>query len=141
MYARQWALTLFLIVFFGPNVFYIQCTTQQSHHRLNNSCHHAIFLLGLTSQTNQGHIAERKGLCSRQDHTLFVFKVIKEILQLQQVYLNFFNAHLLSLKAVGTKIKKGGPSTHWLRTHLLGLILIISTSMIMTNEYELMCIA
>ena len=73
MYARQLALTLFLIVFFGPYVFYIQCTTQQSHHRLNNSCHHAIFLLGLTSQTNQGHIAERKGLCSRQDHTLFVF--------------------------------------------------------------------
>ena len=47
------------------------CTTQWPHHHCNNHRHHAIFLLALTSQTNQGHIPGSMDHLQRHFHTFF----------------------------------------------------------------------
>ena len=124
MGAKKWALNLLLFVLSGPCAFYSHHTTQQSHHHCNNHRHHVICLIALASQTNQGYIAESKGLRSLQRTHFLCFKVIRDIVQVPWVYLNCFNAHLLSLPVVGNKKKCSRPNMHYLVPHLLGLILV-----------------
>ena len=63
--------SLFLFVLSGPCIFYSNHTAQQSHHHCNNNRYHAIFLLALASQFNEGHTTESKGILLWLHHTFF----------------------------------------------------------------------